>query len=105
VARFPRFRSKRREQERELRKVVRLTEELAGDLPGGSAERPINVTSASTVEGKARATPCIQCGGDLEVRGDRATSTPRGILREIAVACRRCHVPRILWFRILPRPN
>jgi hypothetical protein len=105
VARLPRFRSKKRELERELRKQVRLTEEVAGELPGGSAERPIDVGSASVVEGKVRATPCIQCGGDLEVRGDRATSTPRGILREIAVACRRCHVPRTLWFRVSPRVN
>jgi len=105
VARLPRSRSKRREQERELRKQVRLTEKLAGELPGGSAERPINVGSASVVEGKARATRCIQCGGELELRGDRATSTPRGILREIAVACRGCHVPRTLWFRVVPRAN
>jgi hypothetical protein len=102
VARLPRFRSKKRELERELRKQVRLTEEVAGELPGGSAERPIDVGSASVVEGKARATPCIQCGGDLEMRGDRATTTARGVLREIALACRRCHAPRTLWFRVAP---
>jgi hypothetical protein len=42
----------------------------------------------------------VRCGGDLELRGDRATSTARGVLREIAVACRRCHAPRTLWFRV-----
>ena len=81
---------------------MRRTEGLAGDFPGGSAQRPIDVASASVVEGKARATPCIQCGGDLELRGDRATSTARGVLREIALVCRRCHAPRTLWFRIAP---
>jgi len=95
-------RKKRREQERALRKLVRRTEGLAGELPGGSAQRPIDVASASVVEGKARATPCIQCGGDLELRGDRATSTGRGVLREIALVCRLCHAPRTLWFRITP---
>ena len=95
-------RRKRREQERALRKQVRRTEALAGDLPGGSPDQPIEVTSASVVEGKARATPCVQCGGALDLRGDRATSTARGVLREIALVCRLCHAPRTLWFRITP---
>jgi hypothetical protein len=86
----PRPRRKQREQERALRKQVRRT------------DHPIDVPSASVVEGKARATPCVQCGGDLELGGDRATSTARGLLREIALACRRCHAPRTLWFRITP---
>jgi len=85
-----------------LRKRVQRTETLAAELPGGSEERPIEVGSASVVEGKARATPCIQCGGDLELRGDRATSTERGVLRELALACRRCHAPRTWWFRVTP---
>jgi hypothetical protein len=105
VARPPRShrqRRQRREEERALRKQVRLREELAAQLPGGSAERPLDVASASIVEGKARATPCIQCEGDLELRSDRALSTARGILREIGLACRRCHAPRTLWFRIVP---
>jgi hypothetical protein len=71
-------------------------------LPGGSPERPIDVASASVVEGKARATPCIQCGGDLDLRGDRAASTARGVLREIALVCRQCHAPRVFWFRVAP---
>jgi hypothetical protein len=86
--------------------LVRLTEKAAGKLPGGSPERPIDVASASVIEGKARATSCVQCGGDLELRGDRATSTARGILREIGLVCRRCHAPRSLWFRVVPpSPN
>ena len=102
VARPPRPRRKQREEDRTLRKLVRRTEGLAGELPGGSPQRPIDVASASIVEGKARATPCIQCGADLELRGDRATSTARGVLREIALVCRRCHARRTLWFRITP---
>jgi len=102
VTRPPRPRRQRRAQERELRKQVRLREGLAAQLPGGSAERPIDVASASIVEGKARAIPCIQCEGDLELRGERAVSTARGVLREIALACRRCHAPRTLWFRVVP---
>jgi hypothetical protein len=106
VSRPPRPRRQRREQERTLRKQVRATEQLATKLPGASAEHPIAVGSASVVEEKARATPCVQCGGDLELRADRAASTARGVLREVALACRRCHAPRTLWFRIAPpSPN
>jgi hypothetical protein len=104
VPRPPRPRRQQRERARELRKQVRRTEQLAGQLPGASSDKPIDVASASLVEQKARATSCVQCGGDLEVGGDRATSTARGVLREIALVCRRCHAPRTLWFRIAPRP-
>ena len=104
VPRPPRPRRQQRERARELRKQVRRTEQLAGQLPGASSDKPIDVASASVVEQKARATSCIQCGGDLEVRGDRATSTARGVLRVMALVCRRCHAPRTLWFRIAPRP-
>jgi len=106
VTRPPRRRRQQREQERTLRKQVRRAEQLAAGLPGGSAEHPIDVASASVVEQKARGTPCIQCGGDLELRGDRATSTARGVLRELGLVCRLCHAPRILWYRIAPpSPN
>jgi hypothetical protein len=106
VARPPRRRRQQREQERALRKQVRRAEQLAAGLAGGSAEHPIDVTSASVVEQKARGTPCIQCGGELELRGDRASSTARGVLREITLACRLCHAPRTLWYRIAPpSPN
>ena len=60
MARPPRPRRKQREQARALRKEVRRTERLAGELAGGSPEQPIDVAAASVVEGKARATPCIQ---------------------------------------------
>lgn len=100
MARPPRPRRKQRAQDRALRKAVRRTEALAARLPGGSPDAPIEVVSASVVETKARATPCVQCGGELALRGDRATSTPRGVLREIEAACRRCHAPRTLWFRV-----
>jgi hypothetical protein len=102
VARPPRPRRQQRERDRALRREVRRVEQLAGKLPGASPDNPIDVASASLVETQARATACVQCGGELELRGDRATSTPRGVLREIALACRRCHAPRTLWFRITP---
>jgi hypothetical protein len=97
-----RARKQRREKERALRKNVRAIERAAVASPGGAPDHPIVVPSASVVEPRARATACVQCGGDLDLGGDRATSTPRGVLREIQVVCRRCHAPRSLWFLVAP---
>ncbi|MES1209394.1 MAG: hypothetical protein ABUS79_25940 [Pseudomonadota bacterium] len=94
-------RKARREQERQLRKQVARVERDARGLPGGAADNPIDVGSAAVVEIKARATPCVRCGGQLDVRRDQAASTPRGVLREIELACRSCHAPRTLWFRVI----
>jgi hypothetical protein len=99
----PRPRKQRRERERELRKGLRDLERAAAAAPGGAAANPITVDSAAVVETRARATPCLQCGGDLDLRADRATSTARGVLRALDVICRRCHAPRTLWFLVAPR--
>ena len=100
MARPPRPRRERRAQARALRKTVQQVEALAAELPGGAAERPIDVGAASVIEVKARATPCPQCGGELQIKGDQAHPTPRGLLRELTLVCRLCHAPRTLWFRV-----
>jgi hypothetical protein len=106
MPRPPRPRRQQREQQRALRKTVRQLERLATELPGGSPERPIDVASAAVVETKARAIPCVQCEAiEMELRGDRATSTARGILRELAMVCRQCHTARALWFRVATGAN
>jgi len=97
-----RARKAKREGERQLRKQVQRVEREARGLPGGAAERPLEVASAAVVEVKARAVPCLRCGGQLDIRRDQATSTPRGVLRELALVCRVCHGPRTMWFRVTP---
>ena len=71
-------------------------------LPGGSPDTPIEISASAVAEIMARATPCAHCGGELELRTDRADATPRGVLREIGLTCRLCHAPRTLWFRVKP---
>ena len=106
MARPPRPRRQQREQQRTLRKTVRQLERLAAELPGGSPEQPIDVPSASVVETKARAISCVQCEAvEMEIRGDHATSTTRGVLRELAMVCRRCHAARAIWFRVATGAN
>ncbi len=66
----------------------------------------MEVPAASVVETKARAIPCVQCEAiEMELRGDRATSTARGILRELAMVCRQCHATRAIWFRVATGAN
>jgi hypothetical protein len=102
----PRPRRVRREQQRALRKNVRVTERLASQLPGGSPDAPIDVAAPAVAEIRARATPCPQCGGELQLIGDRADTSPRGVLRQLRLTCKLCHTPRTLWFRVVPAaPN
>ncbi len=106
MPRPPRPRRQQREQERALRKTVRRLERVAVELPGGAPERPIEVASASIVETKARTIPCVQCAAtEMELRGDHATSTARGVLRELAMVCRQCHATRAVWFRVTTGAN
>jgi hypothetical protein len=92
-----RKRTEERERARALRKLVRDREKLAALSPGGSAERPIHVTSASVVEVRVRHLACPQCEGEYKVKEHRA---PASGLRSLDVTCVTCGVPRTLWFRI-----
>jgi len=106
MPRPPRPRRQQREEQRTLRKSVRQLERLAAELPGGSPQRPIDVAAASVVETRARSIQCVQCDAiEMELRGDRATSTARGILRELAMVCRQCHAARAIWFRVATGAN
>ncbi len=95
-------RKQRREDDRAARKTVRQKQRMLTVLPGGAAAHPLEVSTAAVVEVHARAIACIHCDGQLSLREDRATSTPRGVLRELEMVCRLCHAPRHLWFRIAP---
>ena len=96
-------RAARRAQERAARQLVRDREKLAALVAGGSAERPIEVTSSAVIETRVRSLPCAQCEGMYKILDHR--STGQG-MRAVDVRCERCHVPRTLWFRIVSdEPN
>jgi hypothetical protein len=102
MAKPKRSRTERRETERALRKEVVSRERLAATAPGGAPDRPIVVATASVVESIARSTPCVQCGGELDLRDHAAPATAAGKLRRCRLVCRLCHAPRELWFSIEP---
>jgi predicted Zn finger-like uncharacterized protein len=96
-------RTERRARERAARQLVRDREKLAGLIAGGSAERPIEVSSSAVIETRVRSMPCPQCEGEFAIADHR--SMGQGA-RAVDVKCRTCGVPRTLWFRIVSdEPN
>lgn len=102
MAKKHRPRTERRVRERAARELVRDRQKLAALLPGGSAERPIALTSAAVIPLRARATPCPLCDGALNIEHEAAESRGGRILHATHVACTRCGVGRVLWFTVAP---
>lgn len=98
-----RARTERREREREALKVAKARLRLAALEPGGSPERPIEVTSASTIEVHAAGLPCPACGAHgVRVEEHEAITAGGRSLRVTHMLCPRCGVRRDLFFRIAP---
>ena len=96
-------RTARRVADRDARRLVRTREKLAHLVAGGSEDHPITVSTAAVIEGRARAMPCPQCEGELEVKDHRSSGDG---MRPVDVKCRQCGTPRTLWFRIVSdEPN
>ena len=77
-------------------KLAEARLKLARLEPGGTPERPIEVTSASVVEPHALGLPCAACGDPTRLDEHSAT----GGLRVAHVRCTRCGVRREIFFRI-----
>ena len=100
-----RARTERREAERDAVKLAEARLKLAALEAGGSPERPIELSSASTVEPHAAGLGCAACGGPTRVQEHSAVTvadaggTPRS-LRVVRVRCTRCGVERDIYFRL-----
>jgi hypothetical protein len=105
MAKKQRPRANARMRQRALRKLARDREKLAALAPGGAADRPIEVSTPSVIDGRARSTPCPLCEGELELLEVAAVTTSAGRRREARVRCRQCHVGRSIWFAIGPTVN
>jgi hypothetical protein len=102
VAKKKSARAERRERERSLEKLHRQREKLAALEPGGSPERPVDLESASLVEPRARAEPCLRCGGEMRSVEHRAEALDRRRLRIAVARCARCGHARTFYFRLVP---
>jgi predicted RNA-binding Zn-ribbon protein involved in translation (DUF1610 family) len=100
AARPKRARTVRRERARQDVSDARDRERLFRLEPGGSAECPIDVASASVVERRAATFPCPLCGGEHAIDEHAAVSGAGQRLREVRLRCHRCGTRRSLWFRL-----
>ena len=97
-----RARTDRREATRAAEKLARQREKLALLDPGGTPERPIDVTTAAVIEPHARAEPCLRCGERAaRVAEHEAREIDGSRLRVVRIACPRCGAGRTLYFRIV----
>jgi D-serine deaminase-like pyridoxal phosphate-dependent protein len=95
-------RAARRTAERAAQKLTRERRRLALLDAGGTRERPMSVDSASVVEVRAEAAPCLDCGGPVRTIEHRAESDGQRRTRVAVVACRRCGAQRTFYFHITP---
>lgn len=101
MAKKPRARSARREAERGRDKLAAARERLFELELGGSAERPLSVTSAAVIETHAESAPCPRCEGKQDVSEHLAVRLAGVRLREVRLRCRQCGSTRAMWFRIV----
>jgi hypothetical protein len=97
-----RSRTERRERERALEKLTRDREALAHLEPGGTADRPIELVSASQVEPHARALGCLRCGHEPRVEEHAARVVAGRSLRLVTLSCSLCGAKRQVWVRLAP---
>ncbi len=95
-------RPERRLLARQTAKDLRDRQRLALLEPGGTPARPIEVVTASLVEPKARAQPCIACGANVRVDDHTATTIDGHPLRLAHIACLTCGLTRVVYFAIHP---
>jgi hypothetical protein len=93
--------AQRRALARAAEKLGRERERLARLEPGGAADRPIDVVSASIVESMARAGACPRCEGPVNVDEHAARTVEGRRLRIARVRCPRCGAGREIYFRIV----
>jgi len=97
-----RRRSVVRADARRLAKDLRDRARLVALEPGGAADRPIAVSSASLVEPKAIAPPCAMCGANIRLSGHAAKTIGGVPLRLARVLCPMCGHERTIYFCIAP---
>jgi hypothetical protein len=97
-----RRRTQIRQGARRAAKGLRDRERLAELEAGGTPGRPIVVVSASLVEPKARALPCLACGAAVRLEDHAAKTIDGALLRLARTVCPRCEHERTTYFAISP---
>lgn len=97
-----RARTVRREADRDDGRARDERLALARLVPGGSPQRPLEVTTAALVEATARAGGCPACGGEVRVDDHAAETVDGRLLRAVRLACVACGARTVRWVVVLP---
>lgn len=81
-------------------KLARAKRKLLDLEPGGTEAHPLEVSTASVIEPKARSVRCPRCDEPFQLESHVAHGDERGRLREVRLECRLCGERRSMWFRI-----
>ena len=98
--RIPRARTVLREDARRQQRLREDQEKLRLLEPGGSPERPLEVSSASVVEARAETERCFRCGLPMRAEEHTTHAAASGLLRVVRLRCTRCGAPREIFLRI-----
>ena len=98
-----RLRTLQRTLERVKEKLAGAREKLAVMEDGGTPEFPLEVESASLVEPRAEALPCLRCESAMRSEEHAAETFEGESLRVVTLQCRSCSARRTVYFRIRPK--
>lgn len=101
--RAPRARTVDRDAARKRESLLADREALRRLEPGGSVERPLEVSSASVVEARAEDERCFRCDTPMRLEEHLSQRTTSGLVRVAKLRCPRCSTPRTLFMRIVER--
>ena len=96
-----RGRTERREAERRLDKLTRDRRKLFGLEPGGRADNPIEVVSASVIEPHARALECPRCGPTMRLHEQTSSVVAGRVHRAVTLRCFQCGEERPVHYAIV----
>ncbi|RYE89565.1 MAG: hypothetical protein EOO75_11600 [Myxococcales bacterium] len=96
----PSDRTVRRATERAADKLAKNRERLAALEPGGSSDHPLEVSSSSLVEVRAKAMTCLRCAGALRLDDHAALNLGERRLRRVRLACVACGARREVFFKV-----
>lgn len=97
-----RARTDRREVERKLDKLTRDRRKLFALEPGSSETNPIEVTSASVIDPKARSLECPRCGPRMRVADQAARVVASRVHRILTMRCVQCGEERTVHYAVVP---
>ncbi len=100
AAKPKRPRAERRQADRDLEKARRDARKLYQLEPGGSADRPLVVTSPSQIEIDAASRPCPLCGGELRAGLHEVREVAGQRLRVAPLSCRSCRATFERFYRL-----